>query len=90
MKILAENSDAFILEASKEEVANLVGYYSRFSKKLPKVGSIIQVSAMYSQLYNLSSLANELKKTRDRLRSMAADLELVNPLKSNIEIPEDD
>lgn len=81
MKIIGESQDTFILEASKDEVANLTGYYSKYDDKFKAtVGSKIKISAMYGQLYNLKNNQPELKKVVDKLRTIADLLEPVCPV----------
>ncbi len=90
MKIIAENSDNFIVEISKREVANLVGHYSQYTKKSGVVGDEIEIHKMYKQLYELSRLSRNLKEAREILRATANHLELINPIKNKIEVPEKD
>ena len=37
MKILGKTKDGFIMEASLTEVANLLGFYSEYADKFPKI-----------------------------------------------------
>jgi hypothetical protein len=82
VKIIGKSESGYILEASNDEVANLVGYYSIYDKdyKRPNCGDNIQISSMYKQLYNLKNNEPKLKDTVKILRGLADSLEPVCPL----------
>ncbi len=60
MKIIGETDNGFILDATKQEVANLIGFYSQFEIGQIKTGMDIEVHHMYTQLYDLSHMEREL------------------------------
>jgi hypothetical protein len=49
VKVIGKTEGGYILEASNDEVANLIGYYSTYDKdyKRPNCGDNIQISSMY-------------------------------------------
>lgn len=76
MKIIGQTDEGFIINATEREIFNLIGYYYSGDTGAPKlrVGSVIDVSSMYRQLYEiknrkgvLGKLAKELKETADLL-----------------------
>jgi hypothetical protein len=82
MKIIGKSENGFILEASRDEVANLIGYYFSCSDgcKMPSIGDELQVSKMYRQLYDLKNRQPELQKVVGTLRGLADMLEPVCPV----------
>jgi len=82
VEIIGKARRGFILEADEDEVYNLIGYYSKYSDKAPRleVGDTINVSDMYNQLYNLKSAERCLASTAKELRSIADYLEVVKPV----------
>ena len=82
MKVIATTERGFILEAHKDEVANLIGFHyaSQDGIKMPKIGDNIEVAAMYQRLYRLEANKNALKDTAERIRGVADLLEAVNPI----------
>jgi hypothetical protein len=82
VKVIGNTKDGYILEASENEVANLIGYSSHWSDKFkrPSVGDDIQINKMYRQLYDLEHNQPELRKVIDTLRGLADMLEPVCPV----------
>jgi len=84
MKIIAEiDRSRVLVEAEKDELANLIGFYyagqahnvTRFS-----VGTTIKVHEMYQQLQGLANARRELKATSQTLHSIANLLFIADPL----------
>lgn len=84
MKIIGKAKDSFILQASENEVANLVGHYSHWDVRL-ETGDEINVAKMYHQLRSLSVLRTEIESTKETLLEMAKSLEVVLPVTFNVE-----
>lgn len=81
MKVIGESEDSFIIEASKNEIANLIGYYSKYDSKFKiNAGDQINISDMFKQLYNLEHNKPELSKVVNTLRNLADSLEPVCPV----------
>jgi hypothetical protein len=85
LNIIGKTEDGYILDASNNEVANLIGYHSDYhmraeTKKTISVGDNIQISVMYQQLYNLKNNEPKLKDTVKMLRGLADSLEPVCPI----------
>jgi hypothetical protein len=87
MKIIGESTESFIIEASKNEVANLLGYYSKYSDRKPPVvvGNEIKINEMYTQLYELSRRKDDLKKMHDSLIEYASYLLEIDPIKVRVQ-----
>lgn len=87
MKIIGQTDRTYIIEASKDEIANLIGYYYTGSDGCPhlKPGDQIQVSAMYSKLSALKNNRWQLNSAISYLEGIAKSLELLKPI---IEVPE--
>lgn len=80
MKIIGKTNYGFILEASNDEAANLIGYHSQYqNKRTLEVGQEINIADMYRQLYDLSNAQDELTKCSEALKR-AATLVKNNPL----------
>lgn len=84
MKVIAKTRDGYMLEASEDDIAYLIGYNGRYSVSYDKsklqIGDKINISAMYGQLYNLKENQPKLKNTVNILRSLADLLEPVCPV----------
>lgn len=88
MKIIGETTDGFIFEATRDEMANLVGYHSNYSlqaesatdKPYLKIGTEIAITAMFRQLYDLEHNKKELGALAVRLRRYADTLDAVRPI----------
>jgi hypothetical protein len=76
MKVIGTTVNGFILEATNDEVANLIGFHSSYSDGFPRKiesGTVINVSPMYRHLYALSAAERSLADMASKLRT-AADL----------------
>lgn len=84
MKIIGENPQTLILEASKDEVANLIGFINEYDAKLPRgmlrAGAVINVSSMFHRLYHLERRKGELERLAKQLRAQADLLESTEPV----------
>lgn len=86
MKIVATTEKGYLLDASLDEVANLLGYYSQYQCKHEtevgrlKAGATIDVHGMFQQLYKMAKLRAELSATAEGLERAAATVKLVCPV----------
>jgi hypothetical protein len=84
MRIIGESDSGYVLEASRDEVANLIGYYSKYNYDkgiaTPKPGDTIKVTEMFQRLYTLARRRGEIKTAQKMLRDAADELELVDPI----------
>ena len=82
MKIIAEQKDGFVIQATKDEIYNLIGFYSSYSSERPRLkeNDEIEVSKMYKQLYEMKDNQARLKSARSVLLAIAGSLELVEPV----------
>ncbi len=91
MKIIAQaKPDYFLVEAHQDELANLLGFYSRYSMKDKplEIGTDIEINEVYSSIRNLGCITAEnktgsFKKKAQELRQIAAHLETINNYLSN-------
>ncbi|WP_117017111.1 hypothetical protein [Aeribacillus pallidus] len=86
MKIIGESKDGFIIEASRGEIDNLLGFYSEYSSgyKKPKVGDEIEVSKMFSKLYHLEKNKHSINYIVSTIRDLANVLEPLGPVVKNL------
>ena len=78
MKILGRtrrkyNEDGFLLEATRDEIVNLLGYRYKPEKieEITRTGCEIEVHKMFSRLYDMANKATELSGYAERLRAAA-------------------
>jgi hypothetical protein len=87
MKIISEGKECFMVQVSRNEMANLLGYYYSGvdGYVAPKEGQEVQVSAMYQHLYTHKDLLSRLKKSAKELREYANAIEKVPvPIKDSL------
>lgn len=83
MKIIGiGNANKLIFEGTRDEIANLVGFYYEGAKGCPdlKVGVEVRIGDMYKQLRGLADRQDKLKSVAGDLRLLADLLELKQPL----------
>ena len=74
--------ETIILTATRDEIANLIGYYYPGSDGCPRldVGLKIKVSEMYHRLRSLADRKDTVASAAKMLRAYADMLELVPPI----------
>jgi len=82
MKIIGTTKEGFILEATENECANLIGfYYSDFeARKQLKFGNEILVNSLFRQLYDLKNRGESLERCANELEAIASLLRLQAPV----------
>lgn len=95
MKIIGKTEqDGLLLAASEDEVAKLLGFYSKYSTGdgMPdlKPGLEINVSVMYRQLKELALAHKKALDVITTLRGLADVLELKCPVIQELSTPKDD
>ena len=84
MKVVGYTEKGYMLDATKEEIANLIGFYStygeEFRNKSIRIGSEINVSGMYKQLYGLAGKYDDIERAKDNLKRCIELLDIVNPI----------
>lgn len=84
MKVIGRTEKGYILDATKEEIANLIGFYSEYGKGFKEksigIGSEIKVSGMYKQLYELAGSYEKIERAKENLKRCIELLDIVNPL----------
>lgn len=84
MEIIGKTDKGFILVATEDELANLCGYYGRHygddSHKRLGIGSRVDISSMFKQLYYMAQNQDYIKRAQDTLIDAAKRLEPVIPI----------
>jgi hypothetical protein len=91
MKVVATiGSNYLMVEISRDELANLIGFYYPSAAPKPsfEVGGQIKVSDMYRQLYKLRDAQRELKAASQTLHSIANLMLVADPLLQAVVDPE--
>lgn len=85
MKIIGETKDSFILTATRNEVANLIGHYW-YGSDCPRLspGAEIKVAAMYQHLTSLAANKNTIAQAARSLRGLADLMEVHSPVVEEI------
>jgi len=96
MKIIGiVDNDHLIIEASKDELANVCGCYSKHDSDLPplKVGTIVSVHTSYDVVRRMSMAQSELESASKTLHSVANLIHTADPLIKRMvhqDIPEEE
>ena len=84
MKIIGYTENGYMIDANREEIANLIGYYDTYSDEYKNkqigIGSEIQVHEMYNQLYQLAYKSEDISRTKEKLAECIKLLDLVQPV----------
>lgn len=83
MKIIGKTKEGYILDASEDEIANLIGYYCKYSldKKVQlSIGDQINISQMYKQLYDLSRKHEEIENAKEKLAECIKYMDEIEPV----------
>lgn len=84
MKIIGHTENGYLIDASREEIANLIGYYGtycdEYKNKRIGIGSEIQVHEMYNQLYQLAYKYDDISRAKENLTKCIELLDLVHPV----------
>lgn len=75
MKILGESIESYIVEMSKDEMANLQGLSSKYSYrsdncKIPEYGDTVEIEKFYNMVYNVSSVIGDINQFRKKMADM--------------------
>ena len=92
MKVIGTTKRGFLLDASDDEIAKLIGYWSAYTVKskfakreVVNVGDEIQIAEMYKSITELVDKVKTMEQIRASLRAVAASMEIVDPLLREIE-----
>lgn len=84
MKIIGRSEEGYIIDASRDEIANLIGFYGAYGRDYDNchigIGSEINVHNMYQQLYELSRAHNNLERSKEYLKKCISLLDFVDPV----------
>ncbi len=90
MKVIGTTPKGYMIEATREEIANLVGYSSNWNTVTKaariNVGDEILIHEMYKQLYQLAKNHGKIGEIAEQLMKMSEQLVLLEPVK--ITVPE--
>lgn len=79
MNIIAKAKDGFILVATDDEVARILGFHSAYSmNKKPEVGQSVDVSGLFDALIFERSRPSALSDTAKKLRAEADKIDKIN------------
>ncbi len=82
MKVIGTTKDGYMITATRDEVANLLGFYFGGQEGCPRIapGDEIETAGMFHQLYDLARKKDSLTDVAKELRTVAALLEARNPI----------
>lgn len=87
MRVLGENKEGFIVSLSREELANVLGIYNKFSDEfnglIKQANNVdIPVSKIYKNYIKVRSIVStpEYDKAITKLKNMQQALESIDPL----------
>jgi hypothetical protein len=91
MKIIGQTEDGFLISASRDEIANLVGFYFGGADGCPqiKVGVEIPINKLWTRLYTLQQSEGIIRSLAQNLESFARDIKETQPLIWPEEKPKD-
>ena len=82
MKIIGETKEGYIIEASKDEVANIMGFYSNFqipTDKKVKIGEEIEIEKIYARYRAFESIIKS-KDFNNALLRLTDTIEVLTPV----------
>ena len=81
MKIIGENGDTLILSASRDEIANIIGKYSKHTEGgRVQTGSEIKVSDVFSKYYSIMKSHQKIKEIKMHCSSILDSVQTVESL----------
>ena len=82
MKIIAKANEDYLVQISKRELVNLVGYYWDGEKGVPNldIGASIKISEIYEQIYQLKILSSKMKEMASDIGNRIEYFNLINPI----------
>lgn len=82
MKIIGTTGSGVLIDATKEEIANLWGYNKAndVSASTFSIGTEIKVAECWQRLKYLTDNKTILQASADKLREIASHLEVINPV----------
>jgi hypothetical protein len=82
MKIIATTPTGVIAELSKTELANLIGFYSEYSKceNFPQVGAEVKINEMFMQLYRIRGIRSSIKKLSEGANELLESIRVKDPV----------
>jgi hypothetical protein len=78
MKVIASTESGFLLDATQDEVANLLGLHSKWSKGATvKPGDVLEISKIYRTFYEIRCTDKHLGSHIEDLKRCAQALETI-------------
>jgi len=89
VKIIGKTKENFLLEATKNELANLVGYYSTYTDgyKSLQIGDYIKVSEMFNKLSWIENNKKKVEMLKEEFIQISRELDTFNPIFRSIDKP---
>lgn len=93
MKILgASNNEDYIVQLTKEELANILGFYSKYDVEFARIvkealkGKPIPISLIYRNYWKVKSIveSSEYSKAKSKLQEMIDAIEPIDELISEL------
>lgn len=78
MKIIATAKDEVVCTLTHNEIARLLGFYSKYNSDVQKAieaGTEIDLNGLYQRLHDISYLNKQIKDARDTIKSAAETLD---------------
>ena len=75
MKIIAQINGGYLLESGSDEISNLMGFTSNYSREREKgqynfkIGDLIPVNKMFDPLYRMANMEKELTEVSAKLKA---------------------
>ena len=82
MEVIAKTANGYIVDISRNELANLVGYYYAGAKDYtePKIGDTVAVSDMYNHLRAIAAMPTRLQELKNLANGILECSGLVEPI----------
>jgi hypothetical protein len=85
MKVISKTATGLLLDATADEIANLLSFYYRGDRVCPRIepGLEINFAGMFEQLYKLAKQKKKLEETLTQLEAIAGLLRVSDPIVRN-------
>lgn len=98
MKIIGNTGKGFLIETNKDELSNLMGYASDFSRTYDRkngqqefrIGDNIPISKMYDRLYRMANMEKELVEISAKLKAASDFVNIALPTIQRVKETEDE
>ena len=86
MKIIGYTANGYMIDANRDEIANLLGCFASYSLKNQTLtyGTEIKISDMYNQLYRLNQMRDSIEGIQKQMKNMINTLTEIDPILADI------